>query len=290
MIKPFEFLKPDRVCQKITKEDLAHVLAHYDWLNRDWSFEPLYGGYRNTVFKIMNTSMVYVFILYQPDGFSKKDRKIAVEVENWAAANTLLNARSVIKNKNGEDLTRVNLWGKKRLVALFHYVPGEPVFPYNKAQIVAAGQLLSNLHLFLKDCPLAPSLKVWEKTASFKKSQVLHLDFGRANVLYRGEKAVGIIDFETVARGPIEADLARTLSFLFVDTPLDFGEIKEAFLEGYFSAQKTQLDQGLLNRLTIYFLEKIKNDLGKTFSSPKLSAHRNFVKANQALRLLKEVV
>ena len=34
--------------------------------------------------------------------------------------------------------------------------------------------------------------------------------------------AIGVIDFETTTKGPVEQELGRTLSFILVDTPVNF--------------------------------------------------------------------
>ena len=49
--------------------------------------------------------------------------------------------------------------------------------------------------------------------------QALHMDFVRGNVLFQSDpvQLTGILDFEKAAWGPVEFDIARTLSFLLVD-------------------------------------------------------------------------
>ncbi len=84
--------------------------------------------------------------------------------------------------------------------------------------------------------------KLWKKP-----QQALHLDLVRGNLLWKeGKKNLaskfqldnlclsGLIDFEKVARGPIELDLARTYAFLLVDCPKPAEKIQKYLLfDGY---------------------------------------------------------
>lgn len=99
-------------------------------------------------------------------------------------------------------------------------------------------------------------------------NQVLHMDFVRGNILFSeagsndtlelDDTAItGILDFEKVAQGPIEFDVARTLAFLLVDCkykPAD--KVRKYFLEsGYIKrGEGRALDDKLLEQLLDVFL------------------------------------
>lgn len=95
-----------------------------------------------------------------------------------------------------------------------------------------------------------------------KNPQILHLDFVRSNVLFdvspTGELFIsGILDFEKTALGPVIVDLARTLSFLLIDTKYKTHPkiIKYFLRSGYQKHSQTQLQNlSLLKPLMIFFL------------------------------------
>lgn len=73
------------------------------------------------------------------------------------------------------------------------------------------------------------------------KNQLVHCDFVRGNILFSQKKLqniyeiTGILDFEKLLFGPIEADISRTMAFLLVDCRYKSShEIEQYFLtEGY---------------------------------------------------------
>jgi Ser/Thr protein kinase RdoA (MazF antagonist) len=81
--------------------------------------------------------------------------------------------------------------------------------------------------------------------AGFPRSQPLHLDLVRGNVLFGAAKAdsqiavdqlaiTGILDFEKTAWGPIVFDVARSVSFLYVDCDKPRHKNKKYFIDsGY---------------------------------------------------------
>ncbi|MEI7539541.1 MAG: phosphotransferase, partial [Candidatus Saccharibacteria bacterium] len=60
-------------------------------------------------------------------------------------------------------------------------------------------------------------LKLLEKCKSEPGQQVLHMDFVRGNILFKGIEISGILDFEKTAVGHTIMDISRTLAFLLVD-------------------------------------------------------------------------
>lgn len=162
----------------------------------------LFGGHRNKVFRIDGK----VKIVWK-DGFKRqKQIREGVLLENFVAVHTYIKSRMLVdKSKPVQEES-----GK--LVTYFRYAEGEIRYPWNLEEIVSAAKLLARFHSCLEDRPLR------ERTVL---SRQLHLDFARGNVLFRpgSVDAIGVIDFETTAKGSIEQELGRSLSFILVDTP-----------------------------------------------------------------------
>lgn len=161
----------------------------------------LYGGHRNDVFETDGM----VKIVWR-DGLKRREQiREGVLLENFIATHTNIIARSLVNKSKPfqqED-------GK--LVTYFHFAPGEIRYPWNTEEIASAAKLLQKLH---------EKVGPWNSSRSDLIRQ-LHLDFARGNVLFSAgtETAAGVIDFETTARGPIEQELGRSLSFILVDSP-----------------------------------------------------------------------
>jgi len=94
--------------------------------------------------------------------------------------------------------------------------------------LIVASQTWKDLGLTLKLCRYLPD------------QQVLHMDFVRGNILFEtsadGPRVSGIIDFEKTAFGPPVMDIARTLSFLLVDSKFKSDrDIRKYFLKSGYS-------------------------------------------------------
>ena len=165
----------------------------------------LFGGHRNKVFRIDGK----VKIVWK-DGFKRqKQIREGVLIENFVAVHADIKSRMLVdKAKPVEE-------EEGELVTYFHYCEGEIRYPWNLKEIASAAKLLAKFHSCLEDGPLR------ERTVL---SRQLHLDFARGNVLFRSGSAgaIGVIDFETTTKGPVEQELGRTLSFILVDTPVNF--------------------------------------------------------------------
>jgi Ser/Thr protein kinase RdoA (MazF antagonist) len=99
--------------------------------------------------------------------------------------------------------------------------------------------------------------------------QVLHMDFVRGNILFQQDKELhlsGILDFEKAGNGLVIIDIARTLSFLFIDCKFKtIDEVHRHFLvNGYIRSGNTSFNDlhlnisyrkvSLLNELINFFL------------------------------------
>lgn len=90
------------------------------------------------------------------------------------------------------------------------------------------------------------------------RSQQLHMDFVRGNILFDQQQITGILDFEKTSVGHPLFDVARTLAFLLVDCKYKTeDEVYRYFLQsGYHKRGAVRLDYypGLLERLVEFFL------------------------------------
>lgn len=161
----------------------------------------LFGGHRNKVFRIDGK----VKIVWK-DGFKRRKQiREGVLLENFVAAHTDIKSRMLVdKSKPVQE-------EGGKLVTYFHYAAGEIRYPWNLEEIAFAAKLLGKLHLAIN-----PSLLLTPYS-------LLHLDFARGNVLFQpgSAAAIGVIDFETTAVGPVEQELGRSLSFILVDSPIN---------------------------------------------------------------------
>lgn len=103
------------------------------------------------------------------------------------------------------------------------------------------------------------------KNYSSAENNPLHYDFVRGNILFSNKlleddtyEITGIIDFEKVCRGPLLADISRTLAFLYVDCKYKTEKevYKWFFIRGYFKRGKLKFvkDIKLLELFAGYFL------------------------------------
>ncbi len=200
----------------------------------------LYGGHRNRVFRTDGK----VKVVWK-DGFKRqKQIREGVLLENFVAVHTDIKARMLVDKSNPvreED-------GK--LVTYFHYTEGEIRYPWNLEEIASVAKLLGKFH------SLFPGAQKVQPFGTERLHLIrLHLDFARGNVLFqpRTVNATGVIDFETTAKGPVEQELGRSLSFILVDSPKD----------SVFSIQYSVFEQRLDALLTNYGLPYRKEDVIK---------------------------
>lgn len=126
--------------------------------------------------------------------------------------------------------------------------------------------LETKTHTLVNPAKLTPYIGILRDSPQ-KSQQVLHMDFVRGNVLFEpsasGElwlddlSISGILDFEKVACGRVEFDVARTLAFLLVDCkykPAD--KVRKYFLESGYRKRGggQELDLDLLEQLIDIFL------------------------------------
>lgn len=165
----------------------------------------LYGGHRNQVFRTDGI----VKIIWK-DGFLRKSHiREGVTLENFVATHTDIRARMLVDKAKPVQEEHGNL------VTYFQYADGEIRYPWSLKEIASAARLLATLHEHLKVRPFGSERSDLDRQ--------LHLDFARGNILFQPgtSDAVGVIDFETTASGPVEQELGRTLRFLLVDSPWD---------------------------------------------------------------------
>lgn len=169
----------------------------------------LFGGHRNLVYKTNG----FVKVIWQ-NGYKRlKQIREGVLLENFVAAHTDIKARLLVdKSKPVQE-------EDGKLVTYFHYAAGEIRYPWNLVEIASAAELLAKLHLVMN--PKLSNHISHTPYSLLHTPYTLHLDFARGNILFQPEtpSAVGVIDFETTALGPVEQELGRTISFLLIDSP-----------------------------------------------------------------------
>ncbi|MBI5356075.1 phosphotransferase [Candidatus Collierbacteria bacterium] len=195
----------------------------------------LFGGHRNKVYKTNG----FVKVVWK-DGFKRRKQiREGVLLENFVASHTDIKARILVdKSKPTEE-------ENGELVTYFHYVDGEIRYPWNLEEIASVARLLGKFHQAINSSLL------------FTPYSILHLDFARGNVLFQSgsSSAIGVIDFETTAKGPVEQELGRSLSFILVDTPC---EVYETSQEKF-----RKLEQRTMSFLTNYGLPYRKENVIK---------------------------
>lgn len=168
--------------------------------------DQLYGGYRNKVFQKGDK----IKIIWK-DGLSRQERiENAVLLENFIAAHTDIKSRLLVDKSQPVQIE------EEELMTYFYPAEGGTRYPWNLAEIASAAKLLSRLHSALN-----PSFAINDLRITVN-DPLLHLDFARNNVLFEPNtaNAIGVIDFETADKGPLEQDLGRTLSFILIDSSL----------------------------------------------------------------------
>lgn len=173
--------------------------------------DRLYGGYRNQIFRVGDK----IKIIWQ-DGLSRKEKiRDAVLLENFVATHADIKSRLLVDKSKPVQIE------KGKLITYFYSVKGEIRYPWNLSEIASAAKLLGRLHVCLNS-DLKDSPRQARTVLMKRRLMNLHLDFARNNVLFKPDAsiAIGVIDFETADRGPLEQDLGRTLSFILIDSSL----------------------------------------------------------------------
>ncbi|TXI33599.1 MAG: hypothetical protein E6Q58_02510 [Niabella sp.] len=148
------------------------------------------------------------------------------------------------KNKNGNLLHKIELYGKVRRVAVLSFLEGKKIQKQwaDETSALELGRTLRKIH----DC------------------NVVHGDFSKENVLYSRNKICAVIDFEwgkfTRLKNMKFHDLGRTLSLWITDIrykKLDDRVFCLAVLKGYFG---NTLTLELLNKIKRITIEKINQE------------------------------
>jgi len=116
--------------------------------------------------------------------------------------------------------------------------------------------------------------------------QALHMDFVRGNILFKGNKISGVLDFEKTATGHVQMDVARTLAFLLVDCKYKVDEkVRKYFLHSGYQKKglNKNIDFNKLEQLVEIFLfyDLYKFLLHNPYESLELNEH--FVRTKDIL-------
>jgi Ser/Thr protein kinase RdoA (MazF antagonist) len=179
----------------------------------------------------------------------------------------------------------------KRIYSIYKALEGTPLNKYSITSLTNAGTYLSKLHLLLKEYRCHNEVKGWEIERHVREwvkeldstsigrrgrgilsrmkgwmtlyerlpHQLVHSDFNPGNILMKGEKVSGIIDFERIRTAPRITDIGYFLAGMFKTVPEESRaqSIKyiRAFMEGYErNSPLTSGEKRLLPEVVILFL------------------------------------
>lgn len=162
-----------------------------------------------------------------------------------------------------------------RWSAVYFGVPGQTISwsDYSLPLVSAAVKYLERIHqagrsfpdraeldrVELSDPPVLPAAELtgcrvnrvaWRQRAERlaclnqgqKTATVLHGDYGRANIIFDGERVAGVVDFDRAAWGHPVFDLGRFVSYLLLDTPLSKGAVYQTVCSSYQPVAVTPAD------------------------------------------------
>lgn len=192
------------------REFVPHVLSQID--HSKW--RQLHGGHRNVVLlrkEIAQNQEEDMRIYWRQSEVRWPQIIKAILVEDVMSRHLgvpgrqLLDPSLPIQFEDGLAVTKLR------------YVAGDYRYPWQPLEIESAAKLMGKLHESLRLIKFGPN-----DPEGNPDSQLVHLDFGRGNVLFgqNSPKATAVIDYENISRGSVEQELGRTLSLLLVDTQL----------------------------------------------------------------------
>lgn len=167
---------------------------------------------------------------------------------------------------------------KLRWSAVYFGVPGQtiPWSRYSLSQVKAAVKYLERIHRAGRSFPELAKLEriegAWSKIPTAERNvlprgycinlaawrrraealtclsqdrrtaTVLHGDYGRANIIFEGERVVGVVDFDQARMGHPAFDLGRFTSYLLLDTTLSGSAIYQSICQTYRLVSITMAD------------------------------------------------
>lgn len=170
-------------------------------------FTRLWGGYSNYVVKPNGTNQVWV---YWREEHRWQDILRDVVLESTISAKFGISGRTLLDKSKPLEIV------KGRLVSKLNYVIGDVVYPWEDPQIIIAAQTQSRLNKVLRTVSFDPN----QSKPSSPRYQLIHADFNRANVLFRGKNKPAVIDYERASYGSLERDMGKTLSYILIDTQI----------------------------------------------------------------------
>lgn len=182
-------------------------------------FEPLFGGLRKVCFRVKAKQGDLVLAFWPPGSLSRAKIIASLKFEDWVGRKGVLPTRKWVKLGN-RGIVKVKVGGYQFWLGVLTYLPGKPIWTFQPEQIFQIGKALGKFH---------------KGSKGDKGKMLLHLDFGRGNLLFdKKKKLCGVLDFEEAKWGEVEEDLGCTLSFLVADNlQLEQNRIEKVFLSGY---------------------------------------------------------
>ncbi len=175
-------------------------------------FERLYGGFRNLVVREKGGTLVRTY--WRESAVRWMTIIKACLLEHTVAGELGVAGRTLVDSQKPVKITNEGLF-----ITDWNYVEGENRYPWNEKEIASGALLLSKLHQAMRRV----SFGVLEPKAS-SENQWIHGDAARGNVLFSGESAVAVIDYENAEIGDYRQDVGRTLSYLLVDAKVKYGQ------------------------------------------------------------------
>ncbi|KKS76086.1 MAG: hypothetical protein UV48_C0002G0029 [Candidatus Azambacteria bacterium GW2011_GWA2_42_9] len=262
-----KFDRPRNLQFLLTKEIIKTILSEHYNTREDFIFKDFAPGFGNTMAKIVTMSnngnrRTLVLRVYSPNRLLKN-----IQVE--ARAYRLLYKKGfptycVHKNKLGKLVSKATLYGRERYGILTNYIEGRTISrkQLNHSHIRRAGRWLNKIH----------------------KEKIIHNDYNRRNVLYRGGRISGILDMEfcrfTKNSVDHKRDLAKALALwmqgIDKESKLSVDEVYESFMTGYFGKNWKE-HQNDINTLLVEELKRLKKDYAKMNRNSPSQYFRNIM-------------
>lgn len=238
---------------KLRKKEISLIMRIHN-LGKFISVELFGEGYDNYNFKLTTTKGIFVIQIFNEALNKRKKEKIEPQfkiLNHLKKKNFPYKIPSPIKNINRRYLTKF----RKTSYWIYKFIEGEVYKKYNKEQLKEVAKAMAIYYTYVKDIKVDPKkifdfdryLREFEilkkkkakndvdrifqenysiyvdflkklKKIDFRKNVVyLYNDFNNTNLLFRGNKLIGIIDFNDLAIVPRVKEIAHGLRRVFFD-------------------------------------------------------------------------
>jgi len=247
----------------VTKDSLARILNAYDIA--DFTFQPISGGIENTSCVVRSAGKEYVLRIYAQRGKHDADIMLEIRFQDYLREHGIP-IPLIYLNKEGKELTLSEIDGKAWQCVLMEFVEGESVTERPPESLIAElGRLQARMHILgmefaqTEGVPQEPRTELYDTLTSriadipvkgkdvpefiervkayrYRFAQDLpsgychtDIDFD-GNVITKGEKIAGVIDFDDLEYVPLVMCLGYSLWNLMDDEGID---AMHGYLEEY---------------------------------------------------------